>query len=142
MTLNEIELHIFAKIINKLKPTVCYVDSVDVNEKRFKNSITNATNYKTKIISKHKADEIYPIVSAASILAKTERDKKIRQIEKKLRTKLNIPLGSGYPSDPVTQKFLKNWVKEFKKLPPHTRRSWDTSKKLLTQSMSTKLNDF
>ena len=35
MTLNQIEVNAFTKIISKLKPEICYVDSADVNEKRF-----------------------------------------------------------------------------------------------------------
>ena len=35
MNLNEIEVNAFSKIIKKLKPEICFVDSADVNEKRF-----------------------------------------------------------------------------------------------------------
>ena len=45
--------------------------------------------------------------------------------------KLDIPIGSGYPADIVTRNFLKNWIKTFGELPPYTRKSWKTARKLL-----------
>ena len=142
MTLNEIEINAFIKIISKLKPEICYVDSVDVNEERFGRNISTALSFKTTIISKHKADDIYPIVSAASILAKTRRDEEVQKIEQNLENKLNLPLGSGYPADPITQKFLKTWLKRFGKLPPHTRNSWKTAQNLLKEKNVRKLDEF
>jgi len=142
MTLNEIELNAFCKIINRLKPEICYVDSADVNEKRFGLDIQNRLSFKPKIISKHKADDMYPIVGAASILAKTERDRSVRLIEQELRKKLDVPLGSGYPADPLTKKFLKTWVNTFGNLPPYVRHSWKTAQKLIQDNKIKKLDDF
>ena len=142
MTLNEIEVNVFSKIIDKLKPDVCYVDAADVNDKRFGRDILSRLSFKPEIISKHKADDIYPIVGAASILAKTRRDQEIQKIIKELKKKLDTPLGSGYPADPLTQNFLKKWVKTFGDLPIHTRRSWKTSQKLLSETKIKKLDDF
>jgi len=142
MTLNELEVNVFSKIINKLKPDVCYVDSADVNEKRFAGEILGRLSFKPYIVSKHKADDVYPIVSAASILAKTRRDEEVRKIEIILREKLDIPLGSGYPADPVTQKFLRTWVERFNELPPYTRHSWETAQKILLRNKIRKLDEF
>lgn len=142
MTLNEIEVNAFKKIIDELKPDICYVDSADVNEVRFGNNILSKLSFKPVIISKHKADERYPVVGAASIIAKTRRDKEIRKIEQELKKKFNLPLGSGYPADPITQKFLKKWVKTFGKLPPHTRCSWSTARRILKENSMKKLDDF
>lgn len=142
MTLNEIEVNAFTKIIKKLKPDICYVDSVDVNEKRFAENILSDLLIKPTIISKHKADEIYPIVSAASIIAKTRRDEEVEKISKILEKKLDCPLGSGYPADPITQNFIKKWFERYKKLPPYTRHSWKTVKNILDMSNIRKLDDF
>jgi len=142
MTLNEIEVNAFRKVIKKLKPEICYVDSADVNDERFGRDILSELSFKPEIISKHKADDIYPIVSAASILAKTRRDEEVRIIAEDLEKKLGLPLGSGYPADVVTQKFLNSWLKTFGKLPPHTRRSWKTAQNLLKNMNRTKLDDF
>ena len=142
MTLNEIEVNAFTKIIKKLKPDICYVDSVDVNEKRFAENVLSGLSIKPVIISKHKADEIYPIVSAASIIAKTRRDEEVEKISKILEKKLDCPLGSGYPADPITQNFIKKWFERYKKLPPYTRHSWKTVKNILDMSNIRKLDDF
>jgi len=142
MTLNEIEVNAFIKVIKKLKPETCYVDSADVNEKRFGRDILSGLSFKSDIISEHKADEIYPIVGAASILAKTKRDEEVKKIEQKLENMLDLSLGSGYPADPITQKFLKEWVNKFGKLPPHTRHSWKTAQNLINENSIKKLDEF
>jgi len=142
MTLNEIEVNAFSKTIEKLKPDICYVDAADVNDERFGKNILSRLSFKPEIISKHKADDIYPVVGAASILAKTRRDEEVQMIAQELEKKLDIPLGSGYPADPVTQKFLRKWVKTFGKLPPHTRHSWKTAQNLLKESKIKKLDEF
>ena len=142
MTLNEIEVNAFSKIIEKLKPDICYVDAADVNDERFGKNILSRLSFKPEIISKHKADDIYPVVGAASILAKTRRDEEVQMIAQELEKKLDMPLGSGYPADPVTQKFLRKWVKTFGKLPPHTRHSWKTAQNLLKESKIKKLDEF
>jgi ribonuclease HII len=142
MTLNEIEVNAFTQVIKKLKPEMCYVDSADVNEERFGRDILSGLSFKPEIISKHKADDIYPIVGAASILAKTRRDGEVQKIGEELENKINLPLGSGYPADPITQKFLKEWVKRFGKLPPYARHSWKTAQNLLKEKNVKKLDEF
>jgi len=142
MTLNELEVSVFSKIIEKLRPDVCYVDAADVNEVRFGKNILARLSWKPMMISKHKADETYPIVGAASILAKTTRDEHVRQIAQELEQKINLPLGSGYPADPITIRFLKTWVETFGDLPPHVRRSWETAQNLLKEHKTKSLDNF
>jgi len=142
MTINQLEVFMFSKIIEKLKPDVCYIDAADVNEERFGKDIVSNLSYKPKMISKHKADEQYPIVGAASILAKVTRDEHVRKIAQELEPKLNRPLGSGYPADPVTKQFLKTWVSQFGTLPPHVRESWETCQKLIKDYKTKRLDDF
>jgi len=142
MTLNQIEVNAFSKVIEELKPDICYVDAADVKNERFGKEILSKLTFKPKIISRHKADEIYPVVGAASIIAKTARDHEISIIESDLRRKFDISMGSGYPADPITQNFLKEWLQRFGKLPPHTRNSWKTSQKLLNNYKTRKLDSF
>jgi len=142
MTLNELEVFVFSKIIEKLKPDVCYVDAADVNEGRFGRDIVSHLSYRPQMISKHKADEHYPIVGAASILAKVTRDEHVRKIAQELEPRLNIPLGSGYPADPATKHFLKAWMSRFGCLPPYARTSWETCQKLMSNHKTKSLDKF
>jgi len=142
MTLNEIETNAFSRVIKKLRPEICYVDSADVKEDRFRDDIMSNITFKTEIISKHKADDIYPVVGAASILAKTRRDAEVKIIAEKLEKRLRMPLGSGYPADPITRKFLYAWYDKYGSLPPHTRSSWNTAKKLIKSMSNKKLDEF
>jgi ribonuclease HII len=142
MTLNQLEVFMFSKIIEKLRPDICYVDAADVKEERFGRDIVSHLSFKPQMISKHKADEHYPIVGAASILAKVTRDEHVRQIAQELEPALNIPLGSGYPADPLTKQFLKTWMKRFGSLPPHVRQSWETCQQLIKNQKIKRLDDF
>jgi ribonuclease HII len=130
-SLNELEGEWFGDVINDLKPdenSTIIVDSADSNENRFKLYIESQMKVHCKVISQHKADDHYPVVAAASILAKTERDSLVEDIARSLK----VELGSGYPSDPITIKFLEKWIKEKGDLPPHTRHSWKTAQRLLS----------
>lgn len=92
----------------------------------------------TKIISKHRADDIYPIVSAASIIAKDTRDTIIGELNQKYGD-----IGSGYPSDKRTIDFLRQWVRKNKKVPYFVRTSWKTTKKILNEEVgSKKITDY
>ena len=130
MTLNELELHIFAQVARYKKADTYFLDAVDVDSQRFKINFQQSLNGDGEVIAQHKADELYPVVSAASILAKTCRDTEVMHIAQTLEPQLDMPLGSGYPSDPFTQKFLESWGKKFGSLPPHTRHSWKTAQRL------------
>ena len=130
MTLNDLELHIFVSIAQKKMAQTYILDSVDVDSERFQTNFQSNLGWKTHVVAQHRADALYPVVSGASILAKTCRDAEIRRIAGELERSLGIPLGSGYPSDPITIKFLVTWLQEFGELPPHTRHSWKTAKKL------------
>lgn len=138
LTMNQIETKLFASVIEKLSPKIAYVDSADVDENRFGKDIENELNLKVDIISKHDADEIYPIVSAASIIAKTTRDAEIRKIAKEI----GKDIGSGYPSDTTTIQFLERWIEERGEPPPHTRLSWKTAQRLLDRAKSKKINEY
>jgi len=137
--LNELEEFKMAEIIRELKPSSIYIDAVDVNEDRFRDSILNLLDYSPEeIISKHKADDLFPIVSAASIIAKDKRDTLIEEMKEKYGD-----FGSGYPSDKRTIDFLRKWIKKNKKIPYFARKSWATTKKILDEELSNrKITDF
>ncbi len=124
MSLNEIEVIVFSEVIRELRCREVYVDAADVNEDRFGEEIKKRVG-NIKIISKHRGDSLFPEVSAASIIAKVERDRRIKKLQEELGD-----FGSGYPSDLRTVKFLEKYYREHDKLPPHTRKSWKTVKRM------------
>jgi ribonuclease HII len=117
-----------AQIITELEPDVAYVDAADVVEKRFGQHILEASAFKTRIISEHKADRNYPIVSAASIIAKVERDASVDA----LRTEFGN-FGTGYLTDPRTTAFLNAWIKTHDEYPECVRKSWKPAKQAKAQ---------
>lgn len=122
--LNETEVRIFASIAKKLNPTELYIDAADVKAERFGANVrrlSGLTERACKIVSEHKADSRYTIVSAASIIAKTERDSIIKELHEKYGD-----FGSGYPTDPKSIAFLKELVANYRELPFFVRRSWES----------------
>src|SRR3989344_6460900 len=138
ISLNDIEAIDMCNIINKLKPDVVYIDAIDSSIKTFKARLQKYLEFTpAKMVLEHKADVKYPIVSAASILAKVERDRDIKTLSETYGE-----IGSGYPSDPVTVTFLKSWIKEHKTLPPIVRESWSTAEELKKSKKQKSLSDF
>jgi ribonuclease HII len=122
--LNRLEAQTMAKVIETLKPDIAYVDASDVLEERFGHHIQECLPFKVRIVSEHKADRTYPIVSAASIIAKVERDKEIAELTQKYGN-----LGCGYPTDPKTVHFLQQYLEKFSEYPDFVRKSWKPAKK-------------
>lgn len=121
--LNRLEAQIMTQIINALKPDIAYVDAADVDEDRFKRHIQEGLTVKVEITSKHKADKTYSVVSAASILAKVERDKEIAALRSRYGD-----FGSGYMSDRKTMEFLKQWLQTHGEYADCVRKSWKPAK--------------
>lgn len=124
INLNEIEKNAMESILLKIKPEKAIVDAVDVKAERFQNNLCDNTGL--NVIAEHKADDKYIEVSAASIIAKAERDDQIAQINKEFIKSGGI--GSGYPSDPKTKDFLTNYT--YDEMPDFVRRSWATVAKM------------
>lgn len=123
--LNYLEAQTMARVIEALRPDKVYVDASDVLEERFKQHILECMSFRVDIVSEHKADRNYVAVSAASIIAKVERDKEISELAKTLGD-----FGSGYPSDPRTMKFLKECCEELDEYPDYVRKSWKPAKRV------------
>jgi ribonuclease HII len=122
--LNRLEAQTMAKIIDALKPDEAYVDAADVLEQRFGNHISECLRQRTKIVSEHKADRTYPVVSAASIIAKVERDGEIAKLKVKYGD-----FGTGYLTDDKTMVFLKRLLEKDRDFPSCIRKSWKPAKK-------------
>lgn len=122
--LNRLEAQTMAQVIEALKPNEAYVDAADTVEHRFGNHIRECLKTKTRIISRHKADRTYPIVSAASIIAKVERDREIASLRLEYGD-----FGSGYLTDDKTMSFLKQLLEKDGDYPDFVRKSWKPAKK-------------
>ena len=123
--LNLLEAKTMAAVIEKLRPDVAYVDASDVKPERYKTNILDELSYRPRIVSEHNADVNYPVVSAASILAKVRRDTCIEEIRKEFGD-----FGSGYSHDPKTRRFLEEYYRANGDFPPIVRRSWATLKQI------------
>src|SRR3989344_1970409 len=132
--LNKLEAIKTAMIINYLKPDKVILDCPSVNIKSYVDYLKTFLKYEPKIKAEHKA-EIHPSVAAASILAKEIAEEEL----KRLKEKYKIEFGSGYPSDPVTQKFLKE---NYSKYPEIFRKTWATYRNIAETKKQKSLADF
>ncbi|MDP3966300.1 MAG: ribonuclease HII [archaeon] len=129
INLTELEARKFAEIINTLNPGTekmkVIIDCPSIGIKSWtdaiKTKIKNLSNI--DLIIEHKADVNYLAVSAASILAKSERERRVR----KLKEKYGDEIGSGYCTDPLTIKFTEKFALKFGN-EGLFRRSWSTWK--------------
>ena len=119
--LNYLEAVYFAKVIDRIGAPKVTVDASDVIPRRFGKDIESNLGTKCRVISRHKADRDFPIVSAASIVAKVQRDRQVEELKQ-----IHGDFGSGYPSDPVTRSFFADWMRRGKPLPHYVRKSWKT----------------
>ena len=138
MSLNEIELRMFAEGVSSHEASTVYADCPDINEAGFTSRLAVALGNGAEIIAKHKADDTYPVVSAASIIAKVTRDRMLDDI----RAEFGENIGSGYPSDHYTMEFIEKWIVENGRAPEHVRCSWEPVKQMLSRSKNTKISDW
>ena len=132
--LNRLEAKAMASIINKIGADEVYVDSCDVNPKRYSSYIGQHLECSAKVYSMHHADAIHIVVSAASIIAKITRDEEIKRLRSKYHN-----IGSGYPSDQRTMRFIRNYVAKNGSAPEFARKSWKPLRLILEQSLQCKL---
>lgn len=125
-TINQILADCCVEIIVKLDAEIAYVDSSDVNALRLQDLLESRTGKKVR--AAHKADDLYPIVSAASIIAKVEREKEIEKLKQDAGN-----FGSGYASDERTIKFLRDYFHTHHKYPSFVRRKWKTLNRIEQQ---------
>ncbi|PSH02463.1 MAG: ribonuclease HII [Nanohaloarchaea archaeon QH_8_44_6] len=141
MSLNEIEIQGFCDVIERSDADKILVDLPEPDGDRFINKMKRElpTRFRERdFVAEHGADETYPIVSAASITAKSAREKHIEE----LHSKYGYDFKSGYPHDSPTISFLEKYVEEKGRLPTETRRSWSTAEKILKKAGQKGLGDF
>ena len=136
LNLNWLEAEKSIEIINSLNPGKAIIDCPSNNISKYKNYLTTKIeNKKINLILEHKADFNYPVVAAASIIAKVTRDNEIEKIKSKIKT----DFGSGYMSDSKTVDFLEKYYEKHEDL---FRKSWAPYKKALNKKFQKKLEDF
>lgn len=144
--LNEWEMIIVLRVLSGLMYdqdiSLVYIDNWEVSNKKFIERLDffSRSDVKSRLKSRgidlelnkfrnilfkpgHRADEIYTIVGAASILSKTSSDKQYREYRK-----IYGDFGSGSPGDPKTRKFVWDNRKSTRDSVPIIRRSWLTYK--------------
>lgn len=139
LKLNELEARACAKIINflnkeseKIKVIVdCPSTSISKWADYLKLHIENLSNL--EIFCEHKADRNHIAVSAASILAKSAREREVEKLKQ-----AHGDIGSGYPSDPKTKEFLA-LNKNNSKTKGLFRETWSTWKNASKDSFQKKL---
>ena len=119
--LNYLEAVYFAKVIDALGANRVTVDASDVVPGRFRDDIVANLGRRCDVAAFHKADRDFPVVSAASIIAKVERDRVVAKLRED-----HGDFGSGYPSDPTTRAFFVDMLGRGEALPGYVRKSWKT----------------
>jgi ribonuclease HII len=120
--LNELELEAFANLVRTFRPDVAYVDACDPDAVRFGRRLRALAGEDVRVVSRHHADRDFPVVGAASVVAKVRRDAAIED----LRRSVDTPVGSGYPSDPETRRCVERLAADGGPVPVWMRRSWET----------------
>src|SRR3989338_3669266 len=135
LNLNKLEARKSAEILNEFSPDKTIIDCPSNNISAFKNYLKRLIkNKKIDIVLEHNAER-YPLVAAASIIAKVTGDREVEKIKKQI----GLDFGSGYMTDPKTVEFLKN---NFENYPELFRKSWFPYKDLLNQKFQKSLSDF
>lgn len=135
--LNFLEAKMMARVLSDLAAMEAYVDASDVNEARYAADIREFLPDSLKgmkIVSEHHADRTFPVVSAASIVAKVRRDALVEELHYQYGD-----FGSGYMTDPKTMSFLRSWRRTHSSYPPIVRMSWKTIRELENEFGQTRL---
>ncbi|WP_132059663.1 ribonuclease HII [Halorussus amylolyticus] len=114
-----------------------FADAGDTSESRFARRVRERVAADIDLVAEHGADETYPVVSAASVVAKVARDSHVASLADEYG-----PVGSGYPSDPTTREFLAEYVAEYGELPDCARRIWATCEDVLAAHEQSGLGEF
>lgn len=128
--LNQLTLDASATAVNGILGTNTeqarvVADACDVSEIRYQDKLLAQLPDGPAVAAYHDADRDYPIVGAASIIAKTAREQHVAELRSEYGE-----VGSGYPSDPTTRAFLRAYFDATGELPECARESWGTCRDL------------
>lgn len=132
--LMQLEIDAIIKVVEQEKPDLIIIDALTANPEKFKEDVfrklSKELQEKCKIIAENKADLNYPVVGAASIIAKELREQELAQIHQNI----GFNCGSGYPGDSKTREFVKEKGKD-EELRFLFRKSWKTYQELCSKSI-------
>lgn len=112
-------------------------DAADVDAERFGTRVGSRISVDATVEATHGADAASALVGAASIVAKSERERHVDALEERFGE-----VGSGYPSDPATRTFLRRYLSEHGTFPPQTRTSWSTCASIRAETEQSGLEEF
>ncbi len=126
-TLNGLEREMMSDLLKEAQAAFpdedlrAYIDTPDINAERFGDALHETSGWKDRatLFALHRADAKHRTVGAASLIAKEERERLMRE----LRQEIGVDLGCGYPHDERTREFLKTCTRES----PHVRWTWKTA---------------
>ncbi len=127
LKLNELEASMAARIINRMNDKTTKIsvilDCPSTTISKWRDYLITKIHHlqNLEIICEYKADVNHVAASAASILAKCLRERKMAQ----LKEKYGDEIGSGYSSDSLTQRFLSKYAEKYKD-DGIFRKSWIT----------------
>ena len=127
--LTDLELDAIAELIEEFQPDEVFIDA-PVPPRAIPGFVqllrTRISKRDIKITAKNKADDIFPIVSAASILAKVSRDRAVEAL-----WEIHGNFGWGYPSEPQTENFLRSCYESTGSFPDCVRMRWGTVQRII-----------
>lgn len=130
--LNALEEAAFASLIDRFRPDAVFIDApvnprgIPAFARRLVARLDALGCPRPAFTIEPKADATYAVVGAASIFAKVARDAEIVALG---------PVGSGYPSDPVTRAWLQGFLDRGEPWPPSVRTRWGTIDALRQQGL-------
>ena len=126
--LNRLEEDAFVELIEHYRPDRVIIDA-PVHPKgipNFVRRLRGRLSLEPELVVEPKADANHPPCGAASIFAKVHRDRRIAALGE---------VGSGYPSDPVTRRWLQGFIERDEPFPDSVRTRWGTIDALRQQSL-------
>lgn len=130
--INTLEEEAFIDIIVETRPDHVIIDApcnprgIPALQARLTRRIRDAGCPVPRFTIEPKADANFPHCGAASIFAKVDRDAAIAALG---------PVGSGYPSDPVTRAWLTGFIVRSEAFPSCVRTRWGTIENLRQQTL-------
>ncbi len=133
LSLNDIEAQKMAQALSELEKNVSgtvtqvYIDTPDPVLSTFERRLRRYYHGTAELVLSHKADRKFPVVSAASVLAKVTRDTLVDRIS----LEIGESVGTGYSHDERTITLLRRlWKEKDHPVQKYVRREWSTAKNL------------